>query len=119
VLEGVVVIAGDVVGIAAAEALALGVMLLLAESIDGLLQLCLRCSLLLDLLLHDLGSLHYRPSSVHVLLHEPKVFILLMKVCQLIFNNGFDFILRVLVLIFLGFGFFVWVLIVLLLLLLQ
>jgi hypothetical protein len=47
--------------------------LLLTKSIDGLLQLCLCCSLLLDLLLHSLSSLHGRTSSGHVLLHEPKV----------------------------------------------
>jgi hypothetical protein len=52
-----------------------------------------------------------------VLLHEPKVFVLLAKACQLIFYDGFDFILRVLLLIFLGFGFSVQVLVVVLLLL--
>jgi hypothetical protein len=92
-------------------------MLLLAKSVDGLLQLCLCCSLLLDLLLYDLISLHDRPSSGHVLMYELKAFILLVKVCQLIFYYGFDFILRVLMLIFLSFSFSVWVLVVVLLLL--
>jgi hypothetical protein len=45
-------------------------------------------------------------------LHELKAFIFLLKACQLIFYNGFDFLLRVLVLIILSFGFSVWVLIV-------
>jgi hypothetical protein len=84
-------------------------------NIDGLQQLYLHCSLLLDLLLHDLSSLHDCPSSGHVLLHEPKVFILLTKACQLVFYDGFNFILGDLVLIFLGFSFLVRDLIVVLL----
>jgi hypothetical protein len=94
-----------------------GFFLLVMKSIYGLLQLCLCCSLLLDLLLCDLSSLHDRPLFGHVLLHEPKVFVLLAKACQLIFYDDFDFILRVLLLIFLGFGFSVQVLVVVLLLL--
>jgi hypothetical protein len=38
-------------------------------------------------------------------------------VCQLIFDDGFDLILRVLMLIFLSFGLLVWILVVVLLLL--
>jgi hypothetical protein len=72
---------------------------------------------LFDLLLHDLSSLHDRPSSGHVLLHEPKAFILLAKACQLVFYDDFNLILKVLMLIILSFGFSVWVLIVVLLLL--
>jgi hypothetical protein len=71
-------------------------------------------SLLLNLRLYDLSSLHDRPSFGHVLLHEPKALIFLAKVCQLVLNDGFNFILRVLMLIFLNFDFLVWVLIVLL-----
>jgi hypothetical protein len=78
------------------------------KSIYGLLQLCLCCSLLLDLLLHDL-------SSLHDLTREPKAFILLVKACQLIFYDGIDVILRVLMMIFLGFDFSVRVLVVVLL----
>jgi hypothetical protein len=36
---------------------------------------------LLDLLLHDLSPFHNRALSGHVLLHEPKALIFLMKVC--------------------------------------
>jgi hypothetical protein len=79
-----------------------------------MLKLCLSCPLLLDLLLHDLSSLHNRPSSGHVLLHELKVSIFLVIVCQLIFYDGFNFILRVLMMIFLSFSFFVRVLVVVL-----
>jgi hypothetical protein len=91
--------------------------LLLVKSFYGLLQLCLHCSLLLHLLLHDLS--HDCPSFGHVLLHEPKALVFLVKACQLVLDDGFDFILKVLMLIFLSFGFSVWVLVVLLLLLLQ
>jgi hypothetical protein len=93
-----------------------GLVLLLAKSFYVLLQLCLRCSLLLDLLLHDLSSLHDCPLSGHVLLHRPKAFVFLAKVHQLIFNNCFNFILRILMLIFLSFGLLVWVLVMMLLL---
>jgi hypothetical protein len=68
---------------------------------------------LLDLLLHDLRSLYDHPSFVHVLLHEPKALVFLAKVCQFVLDDGFDFILKVLMLIFLSFSFSVWVLIVL------
>jgi hypothetical protein len=87
-------------------------LLLLAKSVYSLLQLYLPCSFLLDLLLHDLSSLNHNHLSGHVPLHELKAFIFLLKACQLIFYNGFDFLLRVLVLIILSFGFSVWVLIV-------
>jgi hypothetical protein len=45
-----------------------------------LLQLCLCCPLLFNLLLYNLSSLHDCPSSGHVLFHEPKAFIFLVKV---------------------------------------
>jgi hypothetical protein len=85
-------------------------LLLLGKSVYSLLQLYLPCSFLLDLLVHDLGSLHHHPSSGHVLLHESEVFI---------FNDDFNFLLRVLMLIILSFGFSMWVLIMVLLLLRQ
>jgi hypothetical protein len=68
-------------------------------------------------LLHDLSSLQNHPSSGHVLLHEPDAFIFLVKACQLIFDDDFDFLLRVLVLIVLSFSFAVLILIVMWLLL--
>jgi hypothetical protein len=46
-------------------------LLLVTKGVYGLLQLRLTCSFLLDLLLHDLGSLHCCPSSLHMLLLEP------------------------------------------------
>jgi hypothetical protein len=76
----------------------------------------LPCSFLLDLLLHDLSSLHHHPSSGHVLLHEPETFIFLVMACQLVFYDDFDFLLKILVLIILSFDFSVWILIVVLLL---
>jgi hypothetical protein len=85
---------------------------LLVKGIYSLLQLYLPCSFLLDLLLYDLSSLHHRPSSGHVLLHELEAFIFLVKACQLVFYDDFDFLLRVLVLIILSFDFSMWVLIV-------
>jgi hypothetical protein len=69
------------------------------------------------LLLHDLSSLHDNLSSGHILLHDPMVLVLLVKTCHLVLDDGFDFILRVLMLVFLSFGFLVWVLVVVLLLL--
>jgi hypothetical protein len=92
-------------------------MLLVAKSFYGLLQLCLRCSFLLDLLPHDLSSLHDHPSCGHVFLHKPKAFIFLAEARQLIFNDSFNFILKILMLILLGFDLSVWVLVVVLLLL--
>jgi hypothetical protein len=85
---------------------------LLVKSVYSLLQLYLPCFFLLDLLPHDLSSLHHRPSSGHVLLHKPGAFIFLVKACQLVFYDSFDFLLRVLVLIIMSFGFSVWVMIV-------
>jgi hypothetical protein len=100
VLEGVVVAAVIVVGATTAEIVALRVHALLAKSIDGLLQLYLCCSLFLDLLLHELSSLHNRPSSSRLLLYKSKAFILFMKARQLVFYGCFNFILGVLILIF-------------------
>jgi hypothetical protein len=54
-------------------------------------------------MLHDLRSSPNHPSSGHVLLHEPHALILLEKVCQLIFDDCFDFLLRVLLLVLLDF----------------
>jgi hypothetical protein len=79
-------------------------MLLLEKGFYCLPQLCLGCSFLFDLLLHDLRSPSNCPSSGHVLLHETKALILLAKARQLIFNDCFDFFLRVLLLILLGFN---------------
>jgi hypothetical protein len=73
-------------------------------------------ALLLNLLLHDLSSLHNRSSSDHVLQQESKALILLAKVCQLIFYDGIDFILKVVMLILLSFSFSVLVMVVVLLL---
>jgi hypothetical protein len=42
-----------------------------------------------------------------VLLYQAKAFIFLVKVCQLIFNDNFDFFLRILLHISLGFCLFV------------
>jgi hypothetical protein len=95
VLEGVVVVAGVVVLLLRWMLLHWRFVLLLEKSINGLLQLCLHCSLFLDLLLHRLSSLHDCPSSGHVLLQEPKVFILLVKECQLVLYDGFDSILSI------------------------
>jgi hypothetical protein len=85
---------------------------LLAKGVYSLLQLCSPCSFPLYLLLYDLSSFHRRPSSGHLLLHEPEMFIFLAKVCKFVLYDSFDFLLRVLVLIMLSFGFLVWVLIV-------
>jgi hypothetical protein len=52
-----------------------------------------------------------------VLFHELKALIFLMKVNWLVLDDGFNFILRVLMLILFSFGFLVWLLVVLLLLL--
>jgi hypothetical protein len=46
-----------------------------------------------------------------------EAFIFLVKACQLIFYDDFNFLLRVLMLIILSFGFSMWVLIMMLLLL--
>jgi hypothetical protein len=67
---------------------------------------------LLDLLLHVLRSLHDNPLPGHVLQHEPKAVIFPAKACQLVLNEGFDFVLVFLMFILLGFGLSVWVLIV-------
>jgi hypothetical protein len=71
-------------------------MLLLTEVFYGSLQLGLRYSLLLDLLLHDLGSLHDFPSPDHLFLYQSKALIFLAKARQLILNDSFDFLLRIL-----------------------
>jgi hypothetical protein len=92
-------------------------LLLLVKVIYSLLQLYLSCSFLLDLMLHDLNSLHHCRSSGHVLLHEPEVFIFLAKARQLILYDCFDFFLRIMVLIIFSFNLLVWVLVVLWLLL--
>jgi hypothetical protein len=75
-------------------------MFLLAKGFYDSLHLGLRCSLLLDLLLHDLDSLHNCPSPGHLFLYQSMVFIFLTKACQLIFNDSFDFFLRILLDIF-------------------
>jgi hypothetical protein len=80
-------------------------LLFLAKGIYGLLQLYLPSSFLLDLLLHDLCSLHHYPSSGHVLLHESEALIFLAKACQLIIYDSFDFLLKILALVISSFGF--------------
>jgi hypothetical protein len=75
------------------------------KDIYGLLQLCLPCSFLLDMLLHDLGLLHYCPSSSHMLLLEPEVLVFLLKVCQLVYYDSFNFLFGILVLVIVGFSF--------------
>jgi hypothetical protein len=54
-------------------------------------------------MLHDLRSSYNRPSSGHVLLHEPHELILLEKARQLVFADHFDFFLDVLLLVLLDF----------------
>jgi hypothetical protein len=88
-------------------------LLLLVKGVYSLLQLCLPCSFLLDLLLHDMGSLHHCPSYGHVFFHEPEALIFLAKMCQLIFYDSFDFLLRILVLVISSFDFWLWDLVVL------
>jgi hypothetical protein len=90
---------------------------LLVKRFYSMLQLNVHCSFLFDLLPHDLSSLHDHLPSSHVLLHEPKALVFLMKAHWLVLDDGFDFILRVLMLILFSFGFLVWLLVVLLLLL--
>jgi hypothetical protein len=60
------------------------------------LQLSLCCSFLLDLLVYDLSSFHDYLSPDHIFLYLPKAFILLVKVYQLVFNDGFAFLLGIL-----------------------
>jgi hypothetical protein len=55
-------------------------LLLLVKDIYDLLQLCLPFSFLLNLLLHDLGSVHHCPSSGHMFLLNPEELIFLVKV---------------------------------------
>jgi hypothetical protein len=75
------------------------------------LQLGLCCSLLFNLLLHYLGSLHDCSSPDHLLLHQAKALIFSVEVCQLFFNNYFNFFLRLLLGVFYGFDLLVWVLV--------
>jgi hypothetical protein len=78
---------------------------LLAKDIYGLVQLKLRCSFLLDLLLHDLGSLHHCHLSGHVHLHEPDALIFLVKACQVMLYDSFNFLLGILALVIFSFDF--------------
>jgi hypothetical protein len=61
------------------EALALGIHALAGEGFLLLVALCLGCSFLLNLLLHDPRPSRDCPSFVHVLLHELQVLVLLAK----------------------------------------
>jgi hypothetical protein len=88
-------------------------LLLSAKDIYGLVQLCLPCSFFIDLLLHDLNSLHRCPSFGHMFLLEPEALIFLVKSCELVFYNDFDFLFRILVLVAASFDFVLWVLVVL------
>jgi hypothetical protein len=91
---------------AGAEAHVAEVLALIAEeSMACWLQLCLPCSFLLDLLLHDLGSLHYCPLFGHVLLHKLEALVLLVKACYLILYDDLDFLFRVLALEITSFSF--------------
>jgi hypothetical protein len=83
------------------------------KGVYGLLHLCLPCPFFLGLMLYDMGSLHYFPLSGHTLLLEPEALVVLPKVCQLIFYDNFNFLLRILVLIIAGFSFKLQVLIIL------
>jgi hypothetical protein len=85
------------------QILYLGLTLLLAKHFYCVLEFCLGCSFLFDLLLHYLRSPGDCPSLGHMLLHEAKAFILLVKVCQLVFNERFNFNLGILLLVLLGF----------------
>jgi hypothetical protein len=67
------------------------------------LRLYLGCSFLFNLLLHNLRSYCDYPSPGHVLLYEPQVLILWTKARQLVFDDYFNFFLRVLLLVFLNF----------------
>jgi hypothetical protein len=80
-------------------------LLLLTKDVNGLLELRLPCSFLLDLLLHNLGSLHCCPSFGHIFLLEPEALVFMPKVCQLLCYDSFDFLLKILVLIIVGFSF--------------
>jgi hypothetical protein len=86
-------------------------MLFLSEIFYGSLQLSLHCSFLLDLLLHDLCSLHDCSSPDHLPKQQPKVLIFLAKACQLIFNNSFNFIREVLLVVFYVLGLLMCVLV--------
>jgi hypothetical protein len=66
-------------------------------------------------MLHDLSSLYDHPLSDHEFLHKLKVLIFLVKACQLMLDDSFNFILIILMFVFLGIGLLIWVLIVLLL----
>jgi hypothetical protein len=77
----------------------------LAKGFNGLLQLGLHHSLLLNLLLHDLSSLHDCPLLGHVLLHGPKALVFLAMAYKLILDDGFNFTLEISMFIFYGFRF--------------
>jgi hypothetical protein len=74
--------------------------LLLAKGFYGSLQLSLHCSFLLDLVLHDMGSLHDCTSPGHLFMYQSKALVFLMKACQLIFNDKFYFFHKILLGIF-------------------
>jgi hypothetical protein len=66
-------------------------LLLLAKVLYCSLQLCLGCSFLLNLLLHDLRSFCHCLSPGQMLLQEAQTFIFLAEARQLILNDCFDF----------------------------
>jgi hypothetical protein len=86
------------------RALALRLVFLLIEMFYCSLQLCLSCSSLFDLLLHGLSSFRHCLSPGQLFLHESQVLILLMEACQLVFDDCFDLLFRILLLILLSFG---------------
>jgi hypothetical protein len=67
------------------------------------LQLRLSRSFLFNLLLHNLGYLGHCLSSSHLLLHESQALIFLAKACQLIIDDCFDLLFRILLRVFLSF----------------
>jgi hypothetical protein len=79
-------------------------MFLLMKMFYCALQFYVSYSFLFNLLLHDLGSFRHRFPSGQVFLHEPQMLILLVEAHQLVFDDCFDLLIRILLLIFLSFG---------------
>jgi hypothetical protein len=70
-------------------------MFLLTKVLYCSLQICLSCSFLFNLLLHDLISFHHRLSPGQVFLHESQALILLVEARQFIFNDCFNLFLKI------------------------
>jgi hypothetical protein len=86
----------DAVVVAAAEDLALRALALADEGPLFSLQLCLCCSFLPNLLLHDLRSFCYCLMPGQMLLHEAQTLVFLVEARQLILDDCFDFFLQIL-----------------------